>query len=399
MIVFENPNEIDVRSISTFGVSVKETANPIGFFGTGLKYAIAVLLRTGHEVMIFSGESRIEFGTRRNTVRGQEFEFITMAIDGAEPNELGFTTELGKTWALWMAYRELACNCRDEEGDGRFDWAAPDPEAGKTKIIVKGQEFEAVFANRHEYLLEDEPQFMLDSIQVRTRPGSHYFYRDVRVMPLAKTALFTYNDTTKLDLTEDRTVEHQWEPMHRIALAYLRCNNEKLLRDVLTANESVLEAHLDFHGFGIKPSDTFLQVVSDLSSDRLTKINPTALKVWMDATNKCVAPKEIELTSVQEKSLEKALDFCKSIGFMIRGSYPIKVVETLGENTLGLAQDQTIFIAERTFQLGGTKQVAATLIEEYIHLRHNYLDCTREMQNYLFEKLVSVGEELVGEPL
>ena len=47
MIVFENPGEIDIRSISTFGVSVKEGDNPIGFFGTGLKYAIVVLLRTG----------------------------------------------------------------------------------------------------------------------------------------------------------------------------------------------------------------------------------------------------------------------------------------------------------------------------------------------------------------
>ena len=37
MIVFENPGEIDVAAISTFGVSVKETDNPIGFFGTGLK--------------------------------------------------------------------------------------------------------------------------------------------------------------------------------------------------------------------------------------------------------------------------------------------------------------------------------------------------------------------------
>jgi hypothetical protein len=48
IVVFENPGEIDAAAIRTFGVSVKEGENPIGFFGTGLKYAIAILLRTGH---------------------------------------------------------------------------------------------------------------------------------------------------------------------------------------------------------------------------------------------------------------------------------------------------------------------------------------------------------------
>lgn len=39
------------------------------------------------------------------------------------------------------------------------------------------------------------------------------------------------------------------------------------------------------------------------------------------------------------------------------------------------------------------------MIEEYIHLRHGWEDLTRELQSFLFEKLVSVGEELVGAPL
>ena len=77
----------------------------------------------------------------------------------------------------------------------------------------------------------------------------------------------------------------------------------------------------------------------------------------------------------------------------------IKVVESLGEGGMGLAQDQTIFIAERVFHFGGSKQVASTLIEEYVHLRHGWKDMTRELQSFLFDKLVSLGEELAGEPL
>ena len=49
MIIFQNKGLIDVHAISIMGVSVKED-NSIGFFGTGLKYAIAVLLREGIKI-------------------------------------------------------------------------------------------------------------------------------------------------------------------------------------------------------------------------------------------------------------------------------------------------------------------------------------------------------------
>lgn len=399
MIVFENPNEIDIRTISTFGVSVKETDNPIGFFGTGLKYAIAVLLRTGHEVTIYSGRTKIDFGVRKDTVRGQEFEFVTMAVENAAPIDIGFTTQLGKQWELWMAYREIACNCRDENGDVRFEWDSPEPGAGKTTVIVKGQEFEAVYANRHQYILEDDPDLVLNGIlQLRLRPGHHYFYRGVRVMEFDSPCLFTYNDNESIDLTEDRTVKHQWEPKDHIADGLLHCDDESILRQVLTASTDYVEGQLAFPAYR-KPSETFLRVVGELVSDRVTSLNLSALKVWEKYTGRRINPTEVSLTAVQQKTLEKALDFCASIGFPIRGSYPIKVVESLGEGTLGLAIDNTIYVAVRTFHLGGTKQVASTLVEEYVHLRHQYRDLTRELQSFLFDKLISMGEELVGEPL
>lgn len=400
MIVFTNSGEIDPRSISTFGVSVKEGSNPIGFFGTGLKYAIAVLLRTGHRVTILSGLDVITFGLQAQSVRGQEFAFVTMATNGDAPTTIGFTTELGKTWEVWMAYREIACNCKDELGDGSFEHYAPDAEAGKTKIIVAGEQFESVFANRNEYILEDAPWLMADDLmEVRNYPSHHFYYRGVRVMQLACKSIYTYNSNQLLSLTEDRSVKHQWEPLHRIALSVLQSTSKAFIRSVVGAKDDTMEGKLDFHGFGAKPSEEFLSVVGDMMCDKLTSVNQTAVRVWKEATNKNVEPREITMTKVQAISMERALDFCSRIGFEIRGAYPIKVAESLGNGTLGLAHNETIYIAERVFHLGGTKQLAATLIEEYLHLRHGWADLTRELQSFLFEKLVSVGEELVGEPL
>jgi hypothetical protein len=398
MIVFENQGEIDLRSVSTFGVSVKETDNPIGFFGTGLKYAIAVLLRTSHKVTIQAGETVVRFGVERDAVRGQEFQFVTMQVGNAAPNAIGFTTELGKQWELWMAYRELACNCKDESGIGRYAKTMPRPESGTTRIIVEGQDFEAVFADGHLYILADEPQQTVGTTEIRFRRSGHLYYRGVRVMELPRSALYTYNLNTKLELTEDRTVRHQWEPMHRIAQCILQSEDDSYIRTCVTADDMTLEGGLDLHGWGYTPSKQFLATVGEALADRMCKVNPTAMRVWKESTKQTIAPREMALTKVQTQSMKRAVSFCEAMGYDVT-SYEIKFVESLGDNTLGLADGGCIYIASRVFEMGGAKQLASTLIEEFLHLRRGWKDCTRELQNYLFEKVVSLGEELQGEPL
>lgn len=399
VIVFKNPGEIDILSISSFGVSVKDGDSPIGFFGTGLKYAIAVLLRNDHEVTVHSGIDEVRFMLMRKIVRGKEFDFIAMSVNDQPAEQLGFTTELGKTWEMWMAYREIACNCKDEGGTVSQEVARPYARAGETQVIVSGGEFAAVHANRHEFLLEDTAAWMMGDIEVRNRQGIGFYYRGVRVHSLGSRALFTYNNTGRMELTEDRTLKYQWEADHCIRNTILRSDEEDFIAKCVTAHESTFEGGMDYHGYGVQPSQTFLKVVGELHAQRRTDVNATALRVWKDVTKQKFVPQEIGLTKVQMLSLEKALKFCAGIGFPIRGAYPIKFTESLGEGTLGMAVDNEIFIAERVFHLGGTKLLAATLIEEYIHLRHGWQDMTRELQSFLFDKMVSLGEELAGEPL
>lgn len=398
-IVFENPGEIDIRSISTFGVSVKEGDNPIGFFGTGLKYAIAVLLRTGHKVAIYAGETIVQFAKRRDVVRGQEFEFVTMSVDGGEPTSIGFTTELGKQWELWMAYREIACNCKDEAGSAFRVKGPVLPRPGFTQVVIAGDDFAAVHSTRQQYLLEDDPDLMVGTLEIRNRPSTAFFYRGVRVMELQHQSLMTYNETARVELTEDRTVKNQYMVNYQLARAMLESDNESLLHTIITADSATFEGQFVWNWTGLSPGASFMKVMGECVADRITKVNPTALSVYNEYVDKLTTPREIQLTRVQMMTMEKALTFCSGIGFEIRGSYPIKVVESLGSGCLGIAKDNTIYIAERVFHLGGTKQLASTLIEEYLHLRQGWADLTRELQSFLFDKVVSLGEELAGEPL
>lgn len=399
MIVFENPGEIDLRSISTFGVSVKAGDNPIGFFGTGLKYAIAVLLRTGHKVSITSGIEVVSFGISSESVRGQPFDFVTMQAGDGPATSIGFTTELGKQWELWMAYREIACNCKDEDGEGFYTTTKPEPLEGVTRVIVVGDAFEGVFDQGHQFILADKPSLTIGTAEVRNRKGNAFFYRGVKVMDLPRPGLYTYNVNAQMTLTEDRTVKSSWEIGQHIAKMVLQAEDARFIREVVTADDAYFEAQLDFHGWGCTTSEAFLRTVGECISDKRSKVNETAMKVWKDATKQTCAPTEIVLSAVQQQTMERALDFTKTIGFAVRDAYPIRVVESLGDGTLGMAEDGTIYIAERVFDLGGTKMLAATLIEEYVHLRHGLQDATRQFQDFLLTKVVSLGEEIAGEAL
>jgi hypothetical protein len=396
-VYFINDGEIDLLSISSFGVSVKESKSPIGFFGTGLKYAIAVLLRHEQKVTAFIGKTEVKFSLVKKMVRDKEFNFVAMKVNGGDVQVLGFTTELGKSWELWMAYREIVCNAKDEGGGVTF--LQNSAETGKTIFMVDGDKFFAIAKEAHKFILEDAADFQLGGVEVRNRKNHGFFYRGVKIQDFEKPFLHTYNETGFIELTEDRTAKNQSLPAYYIAKAISLSKDVVFLRKCLTASDAYMESKIDYYGWsGLVPSKEFLETVGKCYSENMTDVNKTAIQLWKDESHLNFQPKDIDLSKVQRQTLVKAIAFCKTIGFAV-DKYPIHIVESLGSGTLGLALNDQIYIAEQVIALGGTKQLSSTLIEEYLHLRHGWKDCTRELQSFLFDKMVSLGEELIGEPL
>ncbi len=403
IVIFENGGEIDVRSISTFGCSVKEGENPIGFFGTGLKYALAVLMRLGIKVVIQSGLNQYEVCVSAGNIRGRDFGFVGLRGENGGVTGLGFTTELGKTWQLWMAYRELFCNAKDELGRAMTADSIPSPSTDKTRLIVVGKDFAKIHADSSEFLLESIPTCKIGGIEIHPKPSETFFYRGIKVMSFQKPALYTYNQTESMDLTEDRTAKSPYEVCYKIARDVMAYASGDVLERILTAPESNIEFHFDYHGWtGTTPSADFLNAVGKLQRDSLMKINPTAVRVWREKTGGFIDPRRVKITTVQSAMLQKAIGFCEDSGFKVRDEYPIIIVETLGGNGILALADlvgKQILLTEQVFQTGGTKGVARAIIEEYLHLKFGLDDCTRPMQNWLFDKVVSLAEELKGEPL
>ena len=390
-VIFENKGEIDPLLITTFGVNVKENDSPIGFFGTGLKYALAILMRHGCSVVIQSGHEHMTFGKKVVTVRGKGFEFVTM---NSAP--LGFTTEVGKQWDLWMAYREMYCNSQDEGGTVYESEAIPVPQQGVTRVIVSGDAFVEIARRHGEYFLTSDPWIKAARVNIHQGESRGCYYRNVMVGKLsARPTMFTYNVNSSVDLTEDRTLKHPFLVSHRIAAAVIESDNPAYIRACVTAADHYHESELDFD-LAYKPSPTFMEVVGHLMKDRIASVNKSAVELYRKNAHAKLAPDIVTLNRVERAMLEKARSFCASLGFNI--NYEVCVVESLGMDILGMARDDTIYLAHRAF-VTGTKCVAGTLIEEYVHLKHGYQDCTRGMQNYLLDKMVSLGELAVGEPL
>lgn len=390
-IVFENKGEIDPLLMTTFGVNVKENDNPIGFFGTGLKYGLAILMRHDCSVTVQAGDKSHVFGKRTTELRGKQFEFVTM---NCEP--LGFTTELGKKWDLWMAYREIYCNTQDEGGKVYEADSMPTPQAGLTRVIVGGAKFLEVARNHRLYFLDSEPIHKGQRVHVHPGESRGVYYRTVFVGALSnKPTLFTYNAVTSVDLTEDRTMKQAFLVNYYIAADILTCDNRRLIQDAVLATERFHESDLDFD-ISHDPSNAFMEVLGLLTRDRIGQINSSAVDKYRKHLNGKIVPDPVKLNKIEEAMLRKALTFCKNIGFDI--PYEIMVVESLGSDILGMAKDNTVYLAHRAFMIG-TKCVAGTLIEEHVHLKHGHADCTRPMQNYLLDRMVSLGELATGEPL
>jgi hypothetical protein len=398
MIVFQNAGLIDIAAVTTMGVSVKE-AGSIGFFGTGLKFSIATILRLGGTVTVWRGMEPHVFTTERTTIRGEDFDLVSM-----NGTPLGFTTQLGRTWLPWMAFRELASNCRDEGGrywlfadDGQMDASAL-PLDGHTTITVDCEAIADVWPDRHTIMLESDPLHVTEAVEVHEGVSRFVYYRGVRVFQAPRPLAFTYNIRERLELTEDRTAKNWWDVELKLERGIGAIEDHATLRRMLTCGELFQEHHMNVPQYG-QPGPAFREMARQLVLGPATepRVSPAVAEA---ARATAIADMEegdsIQLEPARARMLERATAMLEEGGFNVSG-FPVIVCETLGAGIHGLAKDGKIFLSLLPFQKG-TRELAATLLEEFAHLKSGEGDCTRGFQNWLFDQLLIQAERAAGEP-
>lgn len=246
-ILFQNDGELDPRLMTTLGTNVKESANPIGYFGTGLKYAISTLLRCEQEIIVYSGEDKYEFQVQPVEIRGKLFGIIQYAKNGGDWIEMNITTEVGKNWELWMAFRELYTNALDEGGYALDDEPVPIP--GTTVVTVNGERFRDVYETRWSYFINParRPIYRDNNVEIYEGSNNRVFCKGVAVHKPHKALTFTYNVLANCALTEDRTAS-EFELFFWVHRAIKELKDEKITRRYLSIPEGYLEHEMSWYG-------------------------------------------------------------------------------------------------------------------------------------------------------
>lgn len=288
-VVFSTPGLIPTEAFTTFGMSAKpSTTNPFGKFGTGLKIAVAVCLRLNQEVVVWIGKDKYTFYTRQKDFRGKEFQQVRMKKETWHIGDvfrksyvdLPFTTELGKHWELWQAFREFQTNTMDENGHTFIGQAAYRED--ESYIIVTGAKFVDEYHDRERNFLPDglTEREGSDRLQVLDRPSKHVYFRGVRVWDLKEESIYTYNFLMDIDLTEDRTAKYPFLLESAICEYIMQSEDPAFLKaTVENPKQQSFERSLPYRYTSVSSSPSFITAASkspNTAAKELVKVVETA---------------------------------------------------------------------------------------------------------------------------
>lgn len=254
MIVLRNQGLLEIDLITTMGANVKESSDAIGQFGTGLKYAIAVLLREAINIELAIGQNVYSFYTKTKNIRGKDFELCYMGSQ-FDSVPLGFTTELGKNWFTWQAYRELYTNCVLDENGEMHREQVENEEGYTTFRIFDDIDTDNVFIRDmgKSLLLETE------DVDVYEGNSQYLYYQGIRAKELNKPSLYTYNIKSRCTLTEDRTIAYDFQVSRMLAetIVQLSHSDELMIGRILNAKDKYFESRIDYSEAERSPSEAF----------------------------------------------------------------------------------------------------------------------------------------------
>lgn len=333
---FYTPTSLPIEAFTVMGMSAKPmTTNPIGEFGTGLKLAVATVLRLGGTFELLIDGVEYQFYAKTRDFRGTDHKQVMMRkrkglLSRFTYHELPFTLNYGRNLSGWQVIRELESNTRDEQGSSKWFDAddMPLPETG-TYIHVKfpgireAIEEGEIFLDTHGL----DIVWSSDFFNVYDRPSQHVYYRGIRVQSLDYPSRYTYDfKPGKVQLTEDRSPANLWQLFHRIQHGWMTENIEKsVLYKALSFKEDRDEPRFETHKltfdattYGITPN--FISVARELKKKGFAAPKTVALTGSWAGIAKARTNIEVKFTLTQDDANKviKALVAAKEVALSIR---------------------------------------------------------------------------------
>ena len=385
-IIFENSSDLDPKAWSVMGLSAKVKEDAIGMFGTGLKMAISVLLRNGHKISIFTAGKKYDFSTQQEEFRGVNHDLIY-----CNGERMPFTTNLGRNWQIWQAFREIYSNCLDENGTVR-KWRGKAPFA--TGVIVDGVEFAEIYKNKAQYICN--PNQFLDvsiegsssSIAVVKGTGKIFYKGNLACLDSYK-SIFNYNilrENSKVKLTEDRTININWNFFSYLGKGVQYLTDKRVIEKIITAKQDMLENEFKYDLVDWSKnnmfSKEFMEVVEKVYSSKPESLNESLLREFKEM-NPDASIEKLKMNKCQEKMFTNACIILSDMGYGV--NVPVHYIENDNHTSIAFEHKGEIYLTQRAFNT--TLDLAKTLFEELAHANHGFNDCTRDFQNYIISQV------------
>lgn len=441
-ILIQNDGEIETNSFELIGASTKRgESGKIGFFGSGLKYSIAYMMRQGIDFKVFSGEQELLFSTVPEQLKSQSFDRI--CINGKPTS---YTVTMGPTWKEdWFVLREIYCNAIDEGSCTLVkETEIVQPSEGKTRVYIQltdslqgvVNEWDKYFIDERVpiftakdiytcYLGTDDGTNGIQDVSVYHKTDGILYRRGVRVAKQTH-RLYDYA-LTHVDINEDRTAKHQSALDYGFCDMACKMSDENWLVSILrtASNDLPCDEYNGICSFSgmVKVSDKwvdfserYLLVVDEIAGRYAEEIanskkevlklpSAFARKIKQDIPEIKILglgsmiggkfSEEVEQTPKMKFLLKEVINSLAEMKYEV--PFDISVVNFEDVDTLGMAdlKERKILIASQTFDMG-RREIALVLMEESEHIRSHKGDETRSFQTHIFSQWLKTMENANG---
>lgn len=421
-----NAGQTALEAFTHMGLSTSRgNTDLIGQFGSGFKFAVALLLRNGIKPILMIGTNKYVFETREIEVKGKFFNRIVIISDGKEI-DLNITTDLGvMDWTdVRMAYRELVANALDQQKELNGDYNVTIKTTGEiigrtgfTSLYIPVDDISRMyFDNLGEYFLHFSEKKLNEVIIKKPDFSPCRVYR--KGVLAGKTKLmsrFDYAFQSNFKANESRTMSESnvintvseyfhnigsldvlceyiktWNPHHE------ECVENKIYGHWLWNNE-LNNAWTKLHGEkGVACNVEFAHMVKErgynpilIKSEYISGLKEAGIKTYMTVLTKI---------EVKAKNFRPAgpyvQELAKPLWKYICPDNPmpnIMLADYGSDDTLGEYYSGVVYINERYENTH--KTLLNILIEEFVHAKTESGDFTRQFQNGLIELINNLWSE------
>lgn len=416
-----NHTEIEENAFKLIGACTKQDDDSkIGYFGSGLKYALAVLLRENIGFRIFSGTKEIKISVKAEMFREQAFNVISICGE-----KTSLTTSMGVDWKPWQAIREVFCNALDESTPSHSIVSDIEPVVGVTSFYIEANhdEIQYIIKRWSRYFAQDRKVLAGECCRIYDSMSEtvNIYRKGIRCLDSRRKSLYDY-DFDNIDITESRTARYSFQIDEGIAKLWGKFATPAMINRLIKMGRSgqggeYYESQTNwnvarfsdvwvkhFEGKALIPSQYagwFPKIVKKENSvvidDKLLRAlikqfgdSITTAVEAMDAYGKfCITKPDKK----QQFLLKECMTFLEEVKLTI--PYDIKIGVFQEKDVLGTAKENTIILAAKLFDRG-KKQIVNTIIEECAHLDSQCTDESRGFQDYLINQIVTLLENQHG---